>query len=303
MKVLVPGAEGQVGSEMLRLSQHDLQVVGFDRHGLDITDADQVERRLDVCAPDLLVNCAAYTAVDRAEDEPQAAYSVNAEAVGRLGRACRDRGIGIVHLSTDYVFDGTKDGPYVEEDVANPLNVYGASKLAGEELLRAATGRHLILRVSWVFGRVGRSFVDTVLRLAAERDELSVVDDQVGAPTPALAIAQAIVQAGRAATEQDSQWGTYHFTAAPAVSWFDFARRIVDVGVSAGVLKAAPPIHAIPSSQWPTKARRPMNSRLCMERLATTMGISRPDWEPCLSTAVTAQANTRSVARAKRDPS
>ena len=172
MKILVTGADGQVGTEMVRLSDDGFRVAGLTRRDLDITDRDAVAFRLDEQEPDFLVNCAAYTAVDRAEDEPDPAYRVNADAVGWLGEACDTRGVGVIHFSTDYVFDGAKNGPYTEDDAPNPLNVYGASKLEGENRLRAATDRHLILRVSWVFGRIGRSFVDTILRLARERDEI-----------------------------------------------------------------------------------------------------------------------------------
>ena len=293
MKVAVTGAGGQVGSEMLRLADDHLEVVAFDRRGLDITDAEQIERRFNECKPDLVVNCAAYTAVDRAEDEPELAHRVNAEAVGALGRTCTRRGIGMVHLSTDYVFDGTREGAYTEDDAPNPLGVYGTTKLAGEAALREATDRHLILRVSWIFGRVGRSFVDTILRLAQERDEISVVDDQTGGPTPAMAIAQTILRAGRMATERDSLWGTYHFTAAPSVSWFGFARRIVAIGVETGVLGVAPTMNPIPSSEWPAKARRPSNSRLDMGKLAVAFGIPCPDWDSYLRDSVAAHLSVR----------
>lgn len=286
MKVLVTGAGGQVGSEMLRLAQDDFQVVGFDRHDLDITDAAQVGQRLDECAPEMLVNCAAYTAVDRAEDDPATAHRINAEAVGGLGRACRDRGIGIVHLSTDYVFDGTKDGPYLEQDVPNPLNVYGATKLAGEKSLRAATDRHLILRVSWVFGNTGRSFVDTMLRLAGERREISVVDDQIGTPCPAGEIAAAVRRIAKVGATREDAWGTYHFATKPSLSWCQFARAIVDTGVETGLLATRPVVHAIPSSQWPAKALRPRNSNLASARLAETFNLEPPAWEPCLRTYV-----------------
>ena len=282
MKVLVTGAEGQVGSELLRLADDDFEVVGFDRYGLDITDAAGIEQRLEECAPDLLVNCAAYTAVDRAEDEPEAAHRVNAEGVGLLGRACRDCGVGIVHLSTDYVFDGAKDAPYVEEDAPNPLSVYGASKLRGEDFLRKATDRHLILRVSWVFGRVGRSFVDTILKLACERDEVSVVHDQIGTPTPAEAIARTIKQLARAVVVRDSLWDTYHFCANPSVSWFAFAETIILLAAEVGLLRTKSSLKPIPASEWPSKATRPMNSTLDMAKLAGALGTLCPDWESYL---------------------
>ena len=197
----------------------------------------------------LVVNCAAYTAVDRAEDEPEAARRTNAEAPGVLGAACDARGIGIVHLSTDYVFDGAKRGAYLEQDAARPLGVYGATKLAGEEALRAATPRHLILRVSWVFGHLGRSFVDTILRLARERRELAVVDDQVGTPSPATAIAEAVRQIAFAVAAREDAWGTYHFSATPPLSWCAFARAIVAVAAETGLLDSPPPIRAIGSER------------------------------------------------------
>ena len=271
---------------MLRLADDEFEVVGFDRRGLDITDAEQIGRRLEECEPDLLVNCAAYTAVDRAEDEPDVAYQINADAVGLLGQQCHDRGIGVVHLSTDYVFDGTKHGPYVEEDAPNPLSVYGASKLKGEESLRAATDQHLILRVSWVFGRVGRSFVDTILTLAREREEISVVHDQVGTPTPAEAIARAVKQIARAVAVRDSLWATYHFCANPWVSWFAFAETIIALAAEVGALHTKPTLRPIPTSEWPGKAGRPLNSRLDMAKLEATFGIRCPNWELYLHNSV-----------------
>ena len=279
MKVLVTGAEGQVGTEMVRLADDGFQVVGLTRRDLDITDQDAIARRLDDHEPDFLVNCAAYTAVDRAEDETELAYRVNADAVGWLGQACNARGVGVVHFSTDYVFDGTKDRAYVEDDTTNPLNVYGASKLDGEIRLREATDRHVILRVSWVFGRIGRSFVDTILRLARERDELTVVDDQIGAPSPARAIARtARLTAGVLETERD-RWGTYHFSTRPITSWCGFAREIVATAVTRGMLTSAPKVTAIPSSRWHGKAHRPLNSRLEPSRLNEILQARSPSWK------------------------
>ena len=282
MKVLVTGADGQVGTEMVRLGDEGFQVVGFARRDLDVTDRDTVARRLDECEPDLLVNCAAYTAVDRAEDEPDLAYRVNADAVGWLGEACDARGVGVIHFSTDYVFDGTKDGAYVEDDIPNPLNVYGASKLKGENSLRAATDRHLILRVSWVFGRTGRSFVDTILRLARERDELTVVDDQVGAPSPADAIAAAVRAIAEHPGGLEDAWDTCHFSTAPAVSWCGFAREIVETAMNAGVLATRPHVRGIATAEWPSKAPRPLNSRLCAAKLRAFLGVAPPVWRASL---------------------
>ena len=279
MKILVTGAQGQVGTEVIRLADDDFRVVGLTRRDLAITDRDAIMRRLDEYEPDLLVNCAAYTAVDRAEDEADLAFRVNADAVGWLGRACAARGVGVIHFSTDYVFDGTKKGAYVEDDAPNPLNVYGASKLEGENRLRAATDRHVILRVSWVFGRIGRSFVDTVVRLARERDELTVVDDQIGAPSPARLIARTLRLIVDVLGEDQDHWGTYHFSTRPITSWCAFAREIVALAVGQGVLATVPKVSAVASSRWRGKAPRPLNSRLEPSKLNEVLGAPSPSWK------------------------
>lgn len=282
MKVLVTGAEGQVGTEMRRLADDGFRVVGLTRRDLDITDKDAIARSLDDHEPDFLVNCAAYTAVDRAEDETEFAYRVNADAVGWLGQACNARGVGLIHFSTDYVFDGTKAGAYVEDDATNPLNVYGASKLEGENRLREATDRHVILRVGWVFGRIGRSFVDTILRLAEERDELTVVDDQIGAPSPADAIASTVRSIVDRLTVGEQAWGTYHFSTVPAISWCGFAHEIIVTAKRSGILAALPRVRGITTDEWPSKARRPLNSRLCGAKLTASLGIAPANWQASL---------------------
>ena len=282
MKVLVTGSEGQVGSEIVRLDSEDFMVHAFDRHALDITDLAAINQRLDETSPDIVVNCAAYTAVERAEDEADLAQAVNAHGVHLLGDSCSERGIGVLHLSTDYVFDGCKGDPYLEDDSPNPLGTYGKSKLAGEELLRAANDRHIILRVSWVFGRLGRSFVDTILRLARERDELSVVDDQVGAPSPAPAIAGAVQTIIRTAVRSQTAWGTYHFTSTPPLSWYAFAREIIAAATAYGLLTSAPRVSPISSADWPSKAARPRNSRLDGAKTAAAFGYSPEAWSTYL---------------------
>ena len=284
--MLVTGAAGQVGSEVVRLDAPDFSVVGLDREALDITKRDQVAERLAALAPDIVVNCAAYTAVDRAEDEPELAHAANAIAVGALGDACAARRIGVIHLSTDYVFDGAKSGSYREDDAPNPLGAYGASKLAGEHALRAATDRCVILRVSWVFGRLGRGFVDTMLALARARRELAVVDDQVGAPSPAAAIAGTVRDIATMLMRGDGNgaglWGTYHYSTTPAVSWCGFAREVVRVGVQTGLLDNEPPVRAITTAQWPAKAARPANSCLDATKLCRAFRLRTQSWKPSL---------------------
>ena len=288
MKVLLTGAGGQVGSEVAKLGDETFKVCAFDRAALDISNPRAVAQRLDETAPDVLVNCAAYTAVDRAEDEPKQARRGNADAVAALGRACAARGVGILHLSTDYVFDGRKQGAYAEDDAPNPLGVYGATKLAGEQALRAVAPRHVVLRVSWVFGRLGRSFVDTILRLAKRRQELAVVDDQVGSPSPAAAIAAAVRTIAFAVSAREDAWGTYHFSTTPALSWCAFARAIVAAGADAGLLQTPPSVRPIATEDWPAKAARPRNSRLDPSKLATTFGIEPPGWEEALKNYINA---------------
>lgn len=282
MKVLVTGAAGQVGSEVARLHDGAFEVQAFDRAALDVSNPEDVARRLDEAMPDVLLNCAAYTAVDKAEDEPALARRSNVDAPAVLGRACAARGVAILHLSTDYVFDGAKEGAYSEEDAANPLGVYGTTKLAGEEALRTVAPRHVILRVSWVFGRLGRSFVDTILRLANERQELSVVDDQIGSPSPAVTIAETIRAIVQALPTREDAWGTYHFSTTPALSWCIFARTIVAAAAEAGLLERPPTIRAIATEDWPAKAARPRNSRLDASKLAATFGIEPLRWEEAL---------------------
>ena len=282
MNVLVTGAEGQVGTEIVRLADDGFRVVGLARRDLDISDRNAIAHRLDEHEPDFLINCAAYTAVDRAQDEPDLAYRINADAVGWLGEACDARGVGVIHFSTDYVFDGTKDGAYTEDDTPNPLNVYGASKLEGENRLRAATDRHLILRVSWVFGRIGRSFVDTIIRLAKERDELTVVDDQVGAPSPADAIARTVRSIAEHPAGLEDAWGTYHFSTVPTVSWCGFAREIVALAMNGGILATRPRVRGIATLEWPAKAPRPLNSRLCAVKLTASLGVAPSTWRGSL---------------------
>jgi len=260
MSILVTGADGQVGRELVARSLPG-ETVATTRKVLDIANADAVAATIARCRPLAVINAAAYTAVDKAENEPAAAYAANRDGPAVLARACADAEIPLLHLSTDYVFDGTKSEPYTEQCPTNPLGVYGQSKWEGEEAIRRYLPQHVILRVSWVFGAYGNNFVRTMLRLGQERDELRVVADQRGAPTYAGAIAEALLAVARK-LPSDLPWGTYHYTGAPATTWHGFAQVLFDEAVSLGLLNRKPVVHAITTAEYPTPARRPENSEL-----------------------------------------
>lgn len=275
MRVLLTGTNGQVGYELARslAAAHDL--VALDRAALDLSDLEAIGPALERARPEVIVNAAAYTAVDRAENEREAAFRINAQALEAIGKAAAACGALVIHYSTDYVFDGAKRAPYIEEDAPGPLNVYGESKLAGERALAAAGCRHLILRTSWVYESRGRNFLRTILRLAGEKNELRVVGDQIGSPTAArdLAGATARLLVGEASPE-----GIYHLSAAGQASWFDFAREIL-----AHTGKRHVRVVAIPSSEYPTAARRPRNSVLSSEKIRSACGIELPEWREALA--------------------
>ena len=272
MRILLTGRNGQVGWELLKALAPLGEIVAPDRARLDLRDPARTREAVRGANPDVIVNAAAYTAVDHAESEREAAFALNAAAPGVLAEEAKRSGALLVHYSTDYVFDGSKPAPYVEEDEPNPINVYGASKLAGERAIAAAGCRHLILRTSWVYGPRGSNFMLTMLRLARERPELRVVDDQVGAPTSSLAIARATAQLLRPGAH-----GTYHLSAAGRTSWCGFARAIL---ARAGI---ATPVTAIRSEDYPTPARRPRNSRLNCTRLRADFGLALAPWEEQLA--------------------
>ncbi len=284
--ILLIGRSGQVAQALQELAAAQLpgrSLVVAARPELDLAAPElQLERQLEALLeqvrPALVINAAAYTAVDRAESEPELALAVNATAVGVLARSCARRSLPLLHLSTDYVFDGSGERPWREDDPTGPLGVYGATKLAGEEALRAAGGPHLLLRVSWVFGRRGGNFVRTMLRLAAERPALSVVADQIGGPTSAEAIARTLLELAPAALAGELPWGTYHYAGQPAVSWHDFAAAIFQEAQELGLLDSVPTLTAIPTSAYPTPAARPANSRLDGSRFQQAFGLPLPDW-------------------------
>jgi len=280
VKILLTGVNGQVGWELQRTLAPLGEVIAADRGVLDLADRAAIRRRVEAIAPDLIVNPAAYTAVDKAESEPELAHAINALAPGELA-AC---GIPLVHFSTDYVFDGRKPGAYTEEDTPNPLGVYGATKLAGEQAVARAGAPHLILRTSWVYGLRGRNFLLTMQRLARERDSLSVVDDQFGAPTWSRLIAEAtalVIARWLHHPNQDATAGVYHLSCGGRTSWHGFTAAILaHLAVTEGKLAR---LTAIPTSGYPTPAARPANSQLDCGKLAATFGVRLPDWETALS--------------------
>lgn len=271
--ILVFGRTGQVATELRRRAP---EAIYLGREAADLTDPAKCARHILEIRPRAVINAAAYTAVDRAEGETELARIVNADAPAAMARAAAAVGSPFVQISTDYVFDGAGETPFAPDSPTGPLGVYGATKLEGEQGVRAAGGTHAILRTSWVFSAHGANFVRTMLRLGAERDRLTVVADQVGGPTPAAAIAGAVLTiAARMAAGQPG--GTYHFAGAPDVSWAGFAREIfAQSGLS-------PEVVDIPTSGYPTPARRPLNSRLDCESLGRDFGIARPDWRAGLA--------------------
>ena len=264
MRILVAGGQGQVGSALAQQGlEQSLDLIALGRQHLDITSAESIAAVFAEYKPDLLINAAAYTAVDKAESEPELAYAINETATALLADACAARDIPMLHISTDYVFDGTKDSPYVESDPVNPIAVYAKSKEAGERALRERLERHIILRTSWVFGVQGNNFVKTMVRLAKDRDRLTVVADQFGGPASARGIAEALLKiAAQYQSGSSIAWGTYHYCQKPYVSWHQFAETIIARAIEIGLIDHAVEVAPIPSSEFPTPVKRPPNSRL-----------------------------------------
>jgi len=292
MRLLITGATGQVGWELTRSLIPLGEVIALDRASCDLSRPDVIGPVIRGLRADVIVNAAAYTAVDKAEGEESLAIVVNGESVGMMAEEARKTKALLIHYSTDYIFDGTKSGPYVEGDAPNPVNAYGHSKLAGEVAIRAADCAHVILRTSWVYAARGQNFVKTILRLAREREALNIVADQIGAPTSARAIADATAHIVRQAQQERSAGkfsaGIYHYTAAGATSWHGFAEAIVLYAGRHGLLdpKRLPKIKPIPTSAYPLPATRPSNSRLDCQRLQNRFGIALPDWQQTLERVV-----------------
>jgi dTDP-4-dehydrorhamnose reductase len=289
MKILINGQNGQVSRELQRRLGGVGELIVLGRDQLDLAQPDHIRQHVQTVRPDLIINAAAHTAVDQAESEPELAFAINATGPGVLAEEALALSIPLIHYSTDYVFDGSKAEPYDEDDAPNPLGVYGKSKWAGEQAITAVQGQHLILRTSWVYSTHGRNFLLTMQRLLQEKPELRIVADQIGAPTWAGTIANSTValierwQAGQAGA-----WGTYHLTARGETSWFGFAQAIGDALREQG--KPCANLLPIPSSDYPTPAARPLNSRLDCSRLQREWGVSQPDWQTALRECLAGQA-------------
>jgi dTDP-4-dehydrorhamnose reductase len=285
--ILVTGVSGQVGFELARSLQGLGRVVALDRQQFDLANFDQMRHVIRDLQPALIVNPAAYTAVDQAEKDSDAAMKINGEAPGVIAEEAKRLGAALLHFSTDYVFDGTKSGPYVETDETNPQNVYGASKLAGERAIGAVGGASLVFRTSWVYGRRGKNFLLTMLRLAAEKPALRIVGDQIGAPTWSKTIATLVAHIAAQGLPAGKDWwteksGIYHLSAGGSTSWAGFAEAIFDLAA----LEKKPSVEAIPASEYPVPAKRPANSRMSCEKLAEVFGLKVPQWDEALRLCV-----------------
>jgi dTDP-4-dehydrorhamnose reductase len=288
MRVMVTGVTGQVGRAITEVLRPNRPIIAVGRAELDLAQPDRIALALDRFAPELIINPAAYTAVDRAEDEKELAFRVNAEGPTAIARWAADRGVPLIHFSTDYVFDGTGARPWRETDPANPLSVYGASKYAGENAVRSAGGPHLIIRTSWVYAAHGANFLRTIVRLAKERKELRIVADQVGAPTSARLIADAvagIIGADRTTLAERfaAVQGVVNVAASGETSWYGFAAAIIGGLNARGVALAVESVVQIATNDYPTKAKRPANSRLDLTQLRQAFGIEPSKWDLALS--------------------
>ena len=272
MKILVTGTNGQVGHALMReLTEHEL--IGLTRQDCDLTNLDQIKQVIDQHQPDLIINSAAYTNVDQAEDEPELAFQINRDAPKVMAEKAREYNIPFIHFSTDYVFDGQKEGHYTEEDLPKPLGIYGQSKLAGEEAIKEVDGQYYIFRTSWLYSSMGRNFYLNIQQKIGEQDVLKVVNDQLGVPTSSLFIAQQIKKIIPKIFNENR--GIYHLVPNGACTWFDFAKFILKVGEHP---RSKHNIEAISSDEFPTRARRPSNSCLLNQKVRDTFMIELDDW-------------------------
>lgn len=277
MKLLVLGADGQLGRELAQMcAQRGLAATFCRRSDCDVGDRDDVVAAFDATTPTVAINAAAYTNVDKAETEPKLAYRANHEGPANLAMVSASRKIPLIHVSTDYVFDGSKAGPYLESDAVAPLGIYGLSKEAGEREVRKIQEWHVIVRTAWVYGRFGQNFLKTMLNLAKTRQSWGVVNDQIGTPTASQDLALAVLTAAEQAEAGVAKWGTYHFAGQGEATWYDFAEEILDAQRSFS--ERRPSVVAITTEDYPTPARRPRNSRLNSELFASTFGVRAAPW-------------------------
>ncbi len=289
MKILITGAKGQVGKELVSIAnQRGFDVIAAGQTELDITQLKNIESYVEVHQPDLVINAAAYTAVNKAEEEQDITYAINRDGTANLAAVSKEKNIPLLHISTDYVFDGTKSEAYSENDAVSPLGIYGISKWQGEETIRQTLPEHIILRVAWVFGAQGNNFVKTMLRLAKDRDELSVVADQFGRPSPAKDIAKTlIILAEQYQKEKTLEWGTYHYCGDEKVSWCGFAKEILKQAKEQGLIEKDIKVNAITTAEYQDPTKRPANSMLDCEKIKNTFGIEMPSWKESLNQVLT----------------
>lgn len=299
-KILLTGENGQLGWELKKILAPLCDVVALNREKMDLADADSIRNVIGQVRPDLIVNAAAYTAVDRAESEPELAMAINGVAPGIMAEEAKRLNAGIVHFSTDYIFDGMANRPYREDDAPGPLSVYGKTKLAGERAIQAIGVPHVILRTSWVYAARGRNFLLTLLKLAREKRELRIVNDQVGAPTWSRSLAEItsrvvmpfISPESRAADRMVEASGVYHAVSTGSTSWYGFAEKILEIAQSHAALEM-PRLIPIPTSGYPLPATRPQNSRLSTEKIAQVFGLTMPSWEESLKLCLQEMYNRR----------
>jgi dTDP-4-dehydrorhamnose reductase len=284
MRVMITGCHGQVGSCLVEQLQPIADILAVDRSELDITDEVAVKKAVIAFKPDVIINAAAHTAVDKAEDEVDLSYAINCDGPRFLAEAAESVNASMLHISTDYVFSGDKEGVYTEVDLTSPQGVYGESKLAGENAVINACQKHIILRTAWVFGEQGNNFVKTMLRLAKSHDTLGIVGDQFGGPTYAGDIAAALIVITKAICNgENDKFGIYHFSGLPHVSWSQFAQVIFDEAVEQTVIQQSPTVNAITTEDYPTPAKRPANSKLATGLITEKFAINASDWKLALS--------------------
>lgn len=285
--ILVTGVNGQVGHELIKTLAPLGKLIALTREDLDLTQPKQIQDTLNLYQPTIIVNPAAYTAVDKAESEAQTAYQINQHAPQVMARWAVQHDALLIHYSTDYVFDGAKADPYLESDMANPQSIYGHSKYLGEEAIRDSQAKHFILRTSWVYGLHGHNFIKTILRLANEREQLRIVADQYGAPTSAMLIAKVTAQLIQSYRQATPAYGTYHLSGAGCTTWYDYACFIVQIALEQGMTLKLKQLEAISSSEYLTPASRPKNSRLNCNKLSAALETQLPFWPDDVKAVIT----------------